>query len=1520
MLAAVVALIAGLLAVAAPAQAQQEEPRFSALVFSKTAAFRHDSIPAATAAVQQLAAEHDFTVDVTEDAAAFTDENLANYDVVIWLMTTGDVLNDEQQSAFERYIRAGGGYAGVHSASDTEYDWPWYGELVGAYFQGHPRNQDATVHVADRSHPSTAHLDAQWPRFDEWYSFRTNPRGNVHVLASLDENTYDPEANPMGLDHPIAWCQLYDGGRSWYTGGGHTIESYAEPAFLQHLLGGIETAAGVAPADCGGTVWDSFDKVPLDTGTANPMELDVAADGRVFYIERAGEVRMIDPVTSQTTVVGTLDVYTQREDGLLGIALDPDFATNSWIYLYYSPDGTEAEQRLSRFTLDGTTLDLASEIQLLEVPVDREESGHAGGSLAFDAAGSLYVATGDDTNPFESDGYAPIDERPGRASFDAQRSSANTDDLRGKVLRIHPEPDGTYTVPDGNLFAPGTAQTRPEIYAMGFRNPFRIEVDAATGALLVGDYGPDAPQADPERGTEGQVEWNRITTAGNYGWPYCHGAGPFRDWDFATRTAGPAFDCANPVNDSPNNTGLTQLPPVTAPDIYYGRSETGTNAPELGTGGGAMAGPVYRYDEALDSDVKWPAYYDGTALFYEWTSTDDGYLRPFDNDVWEFRLDDGDIHDINPLLTSMEFQRPMDMTFGPDGALYLIEWGTGFGGNNADSGVYRIEYTGGATRPTAEVSADPTSGALPLTVNFSSEGSGYPAGLPVTYHWAFGDGAESTEPHPTHTYTVAGQYSARLTVTAEDGTERSRTVQITAGNTAPEVALDPPVDGGFFDFGDDIAYGIEVTDAEDGSSGSGSISCDGVELGVLFGHAGHAHPVEVLPGCEGVVATRADDGHPAGEDLFWVLEARYTDQGGDGVGALTGRDVHVLHPKLKEAEHFSSQSGIQLEATSDPKGGRQNIGFIDDGDYISYETMNLANIDAITFRYASGGQGGRIEIRTGAPDGPLVAESGLLEPTGGWQRWADVTVPVEDPGGTHELFFVFRHEPGATGLFNLNYLKFRGKGVSLDARPEMLSVTATPESGELPLQVTLTAEASDPEGEELTYTWDLGDGSTATGAQVTHTYELSGVYTPTVTVTDASGAAAEDFVRVEAIPEPSPPIECADPGSDPPPDDEFDGDRLDGCRWDQVVRPDLNRFRVEGGQLKIDTTPTNLFDQHNNAPNLMLQSVPDGDWVVETKVTGPVCEQWQQGGILVYDSDATFLKLDYVGTSPPGQPCVRKIEMRHEIDDIFQPAFPEVELPDGVTTWWLRLEKTGTTYTGYYSADGVTFEQVGAIENTRLGGADVGLFAFGQEQTQPTTVAFDYFHVVDGGPPDDDVPPAVSATLDPPEPNGDPAPGYEGTYNTPVSVAVTATDEGSGVEAVEYALDDGDWTPYTSPVTVSADGEHTVRFRATDVAGNTSEPGSAMFTIRADVCPGSDLGPTVVVRDADSGVENRDRGDGCTVDDLIEDERDWPSHGRFMMHVRSVTQHLVHDRVITSAERGAIIAAAGTSGPRGAAS
>ena len=224
--------------------AESGDPRFTVLVFSRTTGFRHDSIPQGIAAIEALGAENGFAADSTEDAARFSDMALARYQVVIFLNTTGDILDAREKAAFERYIRSGGGFVGIHSASDTEYGWPWYGRLVGTWFASHPPIQRATVHIANPDHPSMKGLPALWERTDEWYNFRRNPRGAVQILATLDEATYSGGA--MGADHPISWCQTIDGGRSWYTAMGHTKESYDEPLFRLHLLGGIESAAGVA--------------------------------------------------------------------------------------------------------------------------------------------------------------------------------------------------------------------------------------------------------------------------------------------------------------------------------------------------------------------------------------------------------------------------------------------------------------------------------------------------------------------------------------------------------------------------------------------------------------------------------------------------------------------------------------------------------------------------------------------------------------------------------------------------------------------------------------------------------------------------------------------------------------------------------------------------------------------------------------------------------------------------------------------------------------------------------------------------------------------------------------------------------------------------------------------------------------------------------------------------------------------------------------------------------------------------
>lgn len=224
---------------------QQATPKDRLLVFSKTAGFRHDSIPQGITAVRELLGDR-YEIDASEDSKVFSSDSLKRYKAVVFISTTGDILDESQQKAFEEFIRAGGGFAGIHAAADTEHTWPWYGRLVGAYFKTHPHIQESLVKVEDRTHRSTMMLPAEWRRVDEWYVYDKNPRGAVKVLASLDDSTV--QGVDMGGDHPIAWYHEFDGGRSWYTGGGHTKESYSEPLFRQHIEGGILWAAAAPEA------------------------------------------------------------------------------------------------------------------------------------------------------------------------------------------------------------------------------------------------------------------------------------------------------------------------------------------------------------------------------------------------------------------------------------------------------------------------------------------------------------------------------------------------------------------------------------------------------------------------------------------------------------------------------------------------------------------------------------------------------------------------------------------------------------------------------------------------------------------------------------------------------------------------------------------------------------------------------------------------------------------------------------------------------------------------------------------------------------------------------------------------------------------------------------------------------------------------------------------------------------------------------------------------------------------------
>ncbi|WP_190258296.1 PKD domain-containing protein, partial [Dactylosporangium sucinum] len=330
------------------------------------------------------------------------------------------------------------------------------------------------------------------------------------------------------------------------------------------------------------------------------------------------------------------------------------------------------------------------------------------------------------------------------------------------------------------------------------------------------DYGPDRGLPTTNRGPEGLVELNVIKSAGNYGWPFCHGDNqPYAPFNPDTGVVGAKFNCAAPVNNSPNNTGLTSLKPVVAPNLWYGYGAS-PSFPELGSGGAApMGGPVYRYNAANPSTTKFPPYYDGVHFFYEWSRN---YVKEvhFDGSTAVTRT--------NPFLPAGNFNKPMDMEFGPDGSLYLLEWGSNFGGGNNDSGLYRIDYVQGGRSPIAKATATPTNGNAPLNVQFSSAGSMDPdPGNTISYQWTFGDGQTSTAANPSHTYTTNGNYTAQLKVTDNTGKTGFANVQITVGNTAPVVTVSTPVNGGMLNFGDKVAYTVTVTDP-----GGAAIDCSKV--------------------------------------------------------------------------------------------------------------------------------------------------------------------------------------------------------------------------------------------------------------------------------------------------------------------------------------------------------------------------------------------------------------------------------------------------------------------------------------------------------------------------------------------------------------------------------------------------------------------------------------------------------------------------------------------------------------------
>jgi len=798
------------------------------LVFTKTAGFVHESIGPGKLAIMKLGQENKFLVDTTSNADYFTEDSLKNYAAVVFLSTTGNVLNQYQEAEFERYIQAGGGFAGIHAATDTEYDWGWYGRMVGGYFQSHPPGvHEANLNVIDANHGSTKHLKNPWKRTDEWYNFKKlNPE--VNVLLKIDETSYKGGEN--GDNHPMSWYHAYDGGRAWYTALGHTNESYSEPDFLKHILGGIQYAIGKnrkldyskvktkrVPEE------ERFTKTALIQGTLfEPTEMTILPDLDILIAQRRGEILYYKQGSDTTKQVGFLNVYwktvntpnVNAEEGLMGIQKDPDFEKNRFVYVFYSPADTSVN-RLSRFKFENDTL--TSEKIILQFYSQREICCHTGGSIAFGKDRMMYLSTGDNSTPFDepgnpyaNHGFGPLDDRPGKEQYDARRSSSNTNDLRGKILRFRVNEDGTYTIPEGNLFPKGTDKTRPEIYVMGTRNPYRISVDQKTGFLYWGEVGPDANvDSVGTRGSRGYDELNQARKAGYFGWPLFVGNNyPYHEHDYATGKNGAAFDPTKPVNTSRNNTGLQELPAVSPAFIWYPYADS-PDFPEVGSGGrNAMAGPAY-YTDMFPAETRLPDYFNGKLFIYDWIR---GWIK-----LVTMR-ENGDFDKMEPFMPNTKFNALIDFEVGPDGKLYGLEYGNGWFSQNADAGLFRIDYNAGNIAPKVEnLTADRMSGTLPLKVKLTVEAKD-PENDKLTYVWNINNEQDvtTTEPFLEHTFDKAGEYLVSVQVNdGKDGVAKSPVLMIAAGNEAPIVDIQIAGNKSFYFPGQMVQYAVKVMDKDD---------------------------------------------------------------------------------------------------------------------------------------------------------------------------------------------------------------------------------------------------------------------------------------------------------------------------------------------------------------------------------------------------------------------------------------------------------------------------------------------------------------------------------------------------------------------------------------------------------------------------------------------------------------------------------------------------------------------------------
>ena len=1451
-------------------------------------------VDAGVTAITNLGTTNGFEVTDTQDAAAFTAANLAQYRAVVFLNNSGDRLNTGQEMALQGYVQAGGGFVGIGGAAEAEPGNAFITGLIGSRPDtGSPTTASQQVLVVgDRVHPATRGLDLELTREDIWYRWNPRPTGTVHTVARYrapGASAGDGTATG-GTDWPISWCRDFQGGRSFYTGMGRTAASYAQQPFQAHLLGAIQWSAGMVRGGCKATISSNYQGERIVsaasgdlTHSGEPHGVSFAPNGWGFYIGRAdcrtnaergkmvglasparilnfndpnvgvgcGTIHIWDPaeangtVNSGVTLAATLPVYGDRgsgneingkiEAGLLGVAVAPDFNTTGHIYLQYYPtfnpnnpvhpglaDGAErritkmAHPRVSRFTVNKQTkkIDLDSELVVFEYDAQIYSCCHRGGGMGFDSEGNLYVTTGDSNSSQSTNGYSG-NYQPARCPTgspteasnshcgannvsynDARRTAGNTNDYNGKMLRFKPiasVADGTqpavgvgstYTLPTAsspngpNLFdgtEGGGGKTKPEIYAMGLRNPSRLAIDPKTDVPYSAWVGPDAGSPSATQGPSTYESGSQIPKAGNYGWPYCMGnQQAYRDRvaDGSLRTTngpgyvsgGPAsnptngwYDCKNLRNDSTNNTGLVELPHVTGTGMdagtarphtaWYSRGNPGNNngcpdfprelgpdsAPNYGatptqlcpylinSGMTTFAGPVYRYDDtASDDAVRWPKYWDG-----RWFLQDHGN----NSAKHALLLDPAKQEDGRPIYADsfrnvLNWQANyMDSKFGPDGALYVQVY-SGFFSTGSEAGMYRFTYTGGPDTPNPDPQWTSTSTARQVQFGLGASGG-------VSYEWDFGDDTPtSTAPTPAHTYAATGTYDAKLTVTYSDGEKVSKVVKVTVGDdaaaptTTVQINNATPVN----------SYNAPVQVSLRASDGTGGTGVEWTEYRI-----------------DGGAFVRADNTESAdpfvtsfnvGGNGQHTVEFRSRDRSGNtespnGLVSFTINTGGGGAACLPQSDEFGG-------AALDPKWSVLRP-VADNGPVVADGSLTLPTL-----------QGDFIA------NDPLASNVVLQDaPEGEWTFTTKLDTAGINANGEQAGIVIWKSETprsyskimaiqNNSGVDQFEHIVTQSGSVN---PPISSSITPAP-GGQLPEQVLLRARYT---GTQVIGEFSADDGASWTkiGSE-SHTNPLAAplrVGVVSFRGSQGGGTVSFDWARFHAGASANTPVTCAS-GCNPL-SDSFDGAELDP-KWELINPIAGTPMTQANGRLVVPLRQADFYGGTGNAQAL-LQQAPSGSWVATAKVVhaGISADGEALGLALVNNLNPNYFLKTTLQYKTDADPDTSGNQPGKWAERVLTSNGNAITLPPATVPWpnsgaltldgdyvWVRFvyddaDKTLTTWT---STDGTSFTSFGApISTTQYlnqpGGFRIGVFGKRDGATANKNVEIEAFNVVTGADP-----------------------------------------------------------------------------------------------------------------------------------------------------------------------------------------